>query len=611
MWLLRLVFLLSSDVKLFVRLFVVASSPSGCGNPNGAKLGSVRTWLPPRLLRPPVMDRRALLHSPREGCTRRPLECIAQASQRINSQLTALTSDPYNADMDGMSDTDDMADIDKMTQSNPLPLELYRAADVRELDRIAIEDRGLGGALLMNRAGEVAFQALRERWPRAQRIAVLCGPGNNGGDGLVIARLARLSGLEVRVLLMREAEAFRGEARRALQALEPLGVALPVYAGEADLDAAEVVVDALLGTGLTRAVEGTIAQAIGAINAAREVGAGVLAVDIPSGLAADTGAVLGHAVRAHVTPTFIGLKLGLFTGAGPEYVGRVVFSNLGAPSDIYEQVPPAARCIDDGGRGLGPRPRDAHKRQFGHVLAVGGDRGTAGAIRLTAEAALRGGAGLVSVATRPENAPALVQARPEVMALGVDRPTDLDGLLARASVIAVGPGLGQTQWGRALWQHLLETELPMVVDADALNLLAAEPVRRNNWMITPHPGEAARLLDTGTGEVQADRPAAVGELARRYGGVAVLKGAGTLVASANSPLGVCRAGNPGMAVGGMGDLLCGYIAALRGQGLDALSAAQLGVLWHACAGDRAASLGGERGLLPSDLLLDLRHFVNR
>ena len=491
-----------------------------------------------------------------------------------------------------------------------LPLNLYRAADVRELDRMAIEDCGLGGALLMSRAGEAAFQALRTRWPQAHRVSVLCGPGNNGGDGLVIARLARLAGMEVTVYLMREASAFRGEAERALQALEPLGVDLPVYAGDA-LDDADVVVDALFGTGLARAVEGAMAQAIEAINAARGRGAGVLAVDIPSGLAADTGAVLGRAVRAHLTPSFIGLKLGLFTGAGPEYAGAVVFADLGVPAVIYQHVAPAARCIDDGGHGLGPRPRDAHKRQFGHVLAVGGDHGTAGAIRMAAEAALRGGAGLVSVATRADHAPVLVQARPEVMASAVEQPHELDALLGRASVIATGPGLGQGAWGRALWQRLLAADLPMVVDADALNLLAADPARRDDWVLTPHPGEAARLLGTSANEVQRDRPSAVAALSRRYGGTAVLKGAGTLVVSGDGALSVCRAGNPGMAVGGMGDVLCGFIAALLAQGLEPGRAACLGVLWHAMSGDRAACRGGERGLLPSDLLAELRHFVNR
>ncbi len=502
-----------------------------------------------------------------------------------------------------------MPDMLDPTQSSPLPLALYRAAGVRELDRIAIEERGMGGGLLMNRAGAAAFRALRERWPEACRITVLCGPGNNGGDGFVIARLAVLAGLDVQLRLTHPPDALRGDAARAWQALEPLGVRWERYADQS-CEGADVVVDALLGTGLARSVEGVMARAIDAINAAREGGAGVLAVDVPSGLSADTGAVLGSAVHAHVTTTFIGVKLGLLTGAGPEQTGRLRFFGLGVPGDVADAVTPDAWRLGDTGSGLPRRRRDAHKGASGHVLAVGGNAGTAGAIRLAAEAALRGGAGLVSAATHPDNAAAMVQARPEIMAHGVDGAEALAPLLDRATVIAVGPGLGQDAWGDALWRGALGAGKPLVVDADALNLLARNPVRRGDWVLTPHPGEAARLLGVTNARVQADRPAAVAELARRFGGVVVLKGAGTLV-SDGKRLDLCDAGNPGMAVGGMGDLLCGFIAALRAQGLDAGQAARLGVLWHARAGDRAAASGGERGLLASDLLPELRRLINR
>jgi NAD(P)H-hydrate epimerase len=234
----------------------------------------------------------------------------------------------------------------------------------------------------------------------------------------------------------------------------------------------------------------------------------------------------------------------------------------------------------------------------------------AGAIRLAAEACLRAGAGLVSVATRKEHAGEMTQARPELMCRGVEDQEGLQPLLERATVLAIGPGLGRGAWGRALWEKARQCGLPMVVDADALNLLAGKPMPAGQWILTPHPGEAARLLQTTNAAIQADRPAAVAAIAERYSGVAVLKGAGTLVQGVKGPPHICTAGNPGMAAGGMGDLLCGVIAGLLAQRLDLLQAARIGVHVHARAGDLAAQTAGERGLLPTDLLPYVRQLVN-
>jgi NAD(P)H-hydrate epimerase len=261
---------------------------------------------------------------------------------------------------------------------------------------------------------------------------------------------------------------------------------------------------------------------------------------------------------------------------------------------------------------LPPRPRDAHKGRNGHVLAIGGDHGTAGAIRLCGEAALRGGAGLVSVATQAEHLMALNAGRPELMAHAVNGPQALEPLLARASVLAVGPGLGQGAWGHALWLTALDSALPLVLDADGLNLLAIEPRRfdpARQVVLTPHPGEAARLLHCPVGEIERDRFAAARALAQRFGAVVVLKGAGSLVADPDGRLDVCPWGNPGMASGGMGDLLTGLVAALLAQGCPAAQAARLGVGLHARAGDRAAR-EGERGMIASDLLAPLRLLLN-
>ena len=490
-----------------------------------------------------------------------------------------------------------------------LPFELYRAAQVRELDRIAIEDRGIPGYTLMSRAGEAAFNLLRQRWPQARRIVVVGGGGNNAGDGYVVARLGHQAGLDVRVLTLADPEGLRGDALIAWQDASAADVPTAAFAA-AGLNGADLLVDAILGTGLEREVSGGWRDAIEAINAHP---ADILAIDIPSGLHADTGVILGAAIQAAATLTFIGLKQGLFTGQGPACCGEVSFDNLGVPPDIYPAIHPA--CWRYAGEDLPDllpqRWRSAHKGYFGHVLVIGGELGLAGAARMAAEAAARCGAGLVSIATRAAHAGLQAAIRPELMIQGTDTPDLLDPLLDRATVIAIGPGLGRGDWGRAMLQAALACDKPLVLDADALNLLAAEPTYRDNWILTPHSGEAARLLKMTPAEVEADRFTAVEDLALRFGGVAVLKGAGSLIASKTDGLvALCAAGNPGMASGGMGDVLTGVIAALVAQGLPLFAAAKAGVYLHGRAGDLAARAGGERGLLATDLLSFLRQLVN-
>ncbi len=486
-----------------------------------------------------------------------------------------------------------------------LPFALYRAEQVRELDRIAIEDERIPGLTLMGTAGEAAYLALREHWPGAQCVTVVCGTGNNGGDGYVLAARAREDGLDVRLIQVGEAGRLRGDALAAAAQAERAGVKSAAYAGEAGLPG-DVVVDAVFGTGLDREVEGRWREVIGAINAS---GRPVLAIDIPSGLHADTGAVLGAAVVADLTVTFIGLKQGLFTGEGPECCGRVLFHDLDVPERIYARVGAASHRVDLDSQQtrLPVRRRSAHKGHFGHVLVVGGDYGYAGAARMAGEAAARTGAGLVSIATRPGHA-AVCAPCPELMCHGIESEQELGPLLDRITVVAVGPGLGRSDWAQSLFNRVLAAELPLVVDADALNLLSERGANREHWVLTPHPGEAARLLGWSTARVQADRFAAAAAMQARYGGVVVLKGAGTLVRSADGVV-VCDRGNPGMASGGMGDVLTGIVAGLLAQGLDPAAAARVGVCLHAGAADLAAR-DGERGLLASDLFVHLRRLVN-
>lgn len=490
-----------------------------------------------------------------------------------------------------------------------LPHALYRAEQVRRLDRCAIRDQGIPGIELMNRAGEAAYRILRERWPSARDLTVLAGIGNNGGDGYAIARLARAEGLAVRLLQLGDPQRVQGDAAVSRDAWLGAGGTIEPYRGLPRRS--DVLVDAVLGTGLERPLEGLWAEAIRALDTQR---APVLAVDIPSGLNADTGQVMGVAVRAEVTVTFIGLKQGLFIGAGPEYCGEIRFSPLAIPAVVYSCEIAAARRIDWAQQAdrFGRRPRTAHKGTFGHLLVIGGAPGLSGAALLAGEAALRAGAGLVSVATHPAHAAWLNLARPELMVAALETPKDLDALIARADVVAVGPGLGREAWGRDLWARVRGLGMPLVVDADALNLLAEGPESGGpDWVLTPHPGEAARLLGTSVAAIEQDRPAAVRALQGRYGGVAVLKGAGTLIqGDPVRPLAVCSDGNPGMATAGSGDVLTGIIGALRAQGLDAEEAACAGVCLHAAAGDRAARLG-ERGLIASDIIAAVRPLANR
>lgn len=486
-----------------------------------------------------------------------------------------------------------------------MPEALYGAHALAELDRRAAA-AGLAAPRLMQRAGEAAFRALAARWPKARRWLVYAGGGNNGGDGYVVAARARAAGLEAEVAALKPPRADSAAAAAAAAYREAGGVIGEWRA--ADAGAADLVVDALLGIGLDRAPHGDVAAAITRINGA---GRPVAALDLPSGLLADTGAAPGAAVRADLTVTFIGLKFGLFTGAGPGLCGRLAFARLDVPAALEAGLVPLAYRIgsDLAAMELPRRARDAHKGRYGHVLVIGGDAGTGGAVRMAGEAALRTGAGLVSALTRPEHVAPILAGRPEIMVHGTPDGS-LPPAAARASVLALGPGLGQSAWSRRLWQAALALGIPTVVDADALNLLAADPVRRDDWVLTPHPGEAARLLDCEVAAIEGDRRAAVRALADRYGGVAVLKGAGSLVAAAGSDsVWLCDRGNPGMASGGMGDALTGIVAGLLAQGLAPFAAGRLGAWLHAAAGDRAAA-DGERGLLAADLLGELRGLVN-
>lgn len=493
-----------------------------------------------------------------------------------------------------------------MTDSGLVPL--YTVAQVRAIDRHAIDVCGIPGAVLMARAGRRAFDVIREHWPDARHLAVYAGTGNNGGDALVVARLALDAGLAVTTYLVGDESRVSGDARRALEAFRAAGGNFSDPVG-ADPNA-DLVVDGLLGTGGAGALREPLCDAVTRINAS---GSPVLALDLPSGLDGDTGAASEPTVRASVTVTFVGRKLGLYTGRAPDYAGEVVFADLGLSEVPAAACPASAELLSFPAiAGVMPaRTRTAHKGAAGHLLVIGGNTGMGGAAIMAAEAALRCGVGLVSLATRAGNELAAMCRRPEIMARAVVSGDELQPLLAKADAIAIGPGLGTDHWALDLMRAARLSGLPCIVDADALNILASQIMRLPpGGIITPHPGEAARLLGCEVAEIESDRPGAVRQLASRYESVALLKGAGTLVAgaAAEDPIGVCPYGNPGMATGGMGDVLTGIIGGLLAQGLSPTDAARLGACLHARAGDAAAA-DGQRGLLASDLMTPLRRLI--
>ncbi len=490
---------------------------------------------------------------------------------------------------------------------------LYTAEQVRRLDAEAINNHRIPGIELMKRAGQAAFDAALKNWPalgQGGALQIFCGAGNNAGDGYIIAALARRRYIPVRVIALRDPELLRGDARKAWEWFKELGGHHELWSSDIEVGGT-LLVDALLGTGLNGEVSGDYADVIELIN---QSGKPVLAVDIPSGLSADTGAELGIAVRADVTVTFIGLKQGLYTCTGPCCCGQVIFSRLKVPEGVYKSQKPSVTllCEQELSTNVHPRKRDAHKGDHGHLLVVGGDHGMGGAALMTTEAAMRCGVGLVTLATRPEHVIASLVRRPEVMARGISEPEELLPLLDGKTAVVVGPGLGQDFWGKELLKVVLSSDIPLLLDADALNLVSLHPELfspRKKCVITPHPGEAGRLLKQSVAEISSDRFMAVKSMQVLCGGVAVLKGAGTLIQGAKKTS-LCSAGNPGMGVAGMGDVLSGVIGGLMAQGHSPEVAASLGVWLHACAGDACAQSGGERGIAATDLIPVIRQKLN-
>ncbi|MEL7292593.1 MAG: NAD(P)H-hydrate dehydratase [Pseudomonadota bacterium] len=491
-----------------------------------------------------------------------------------------------------------------------LTTRLYTAQQVKMGEQEAARIAGIKMYSLMLAAGQASYDLLRRQYPQAQKLLVLCGRGNNGGDGFVVAKLAKQGGMDVTLAMHGQPEQLQGDALTAKEAWLADGGKIQVVA---ELDwsqiCCDVVIDALCGIGLSGEVTAPLQAVIHQVN---KLTAAVIAVDIPSGLCSNTGSVLGASIKAAHTITFIGVKQGLMTGQARAYTGQLHFAGLGVEEQFQQIQSPSALTIDF--RLVQPylpsRHATAHKGANGRLLCVGGNQGYAGAIRLCASAAVNTGAGLVRALCHSSSTLPLQVSTPEVMTRVCEEQQSLVDSLHWSQVLAFGPGLGTDEWAQQLFHTCITSELVKVVDADGLNLLAERPCQDDKRVITPHPGEAARLLGCSVAQIESDRFAVAVALQRQYGGVVVLKGAGTLVFDGRQMY-VCPAGNPGMASGGMGDVLTGIIGALLAQGLSCAHAAILGVYLHSSAADELAREQGLIGMRASKVGEQSRRVLNQ
>ena len=505
-------------------------------------------------------------------------------------------------------------------------MKLLTARQMRDLDRRAIEEFAVPGVVLMENAGRATAELAGRHFAAAfpGPVLVLCGKGNNGGDGYVVARHLANRGWRVETLVLARRDAICGDAAIHLEILLRSQAAVEFIAEPEALASAlgrcapQLIVDALLGTGLGSEVKGPFRQAVDWING---TGLPVVSVDIPSGLDADSGRIQGVAVQAALTVTFACAKLGQILYPGADLVGALEVVDIGMPQVLLAQVPDALVFTDrqEAARLLPARPLAGHKGTFGHLLVVAGSTGKSGAAALTAEAGMRGGAGLVTLATAAGERAILAAKLTEVMTaalpesdggISLQAIDPLRELTAGTEALALGPGLGQAPETAALVRLLVtECPLPLVLDADGLNALAGhlDPLRQREaaTLLTPQPGEMARLIGGTIRDVETDRVHVARNFAQQHRVVVVLKGARTIIAFPDGQLRINASGNPGMASGGMGDLLTGLLGALLAQGMTATDAAVLGVFLHGLAADRLAARQGSAGLLASDLLREL------
>jgi NAD(P)H-hydrate epimerase len=461
---------------------------------------------------------------------------------------------------------------------------------------------------LMEEAGNAVTNWFTDQFNANCKLMVVAGTGNNGGDGYVTATQLLQLGYAVVMCSIKPDKTLMGDAETARQLWLKTGEPI-VDAKDQDFSQCDAIVDGLLGTGLDGAVRNDYQHVIERMNASTVP---IYSIDIPSGIHADTGASLGASVRAQATITFIGIKSGLVTGNGKFHAGELTFAPLSV-GDTFSKVIPAKAtliafdCFDK----LPARSLNSHKGNNGRLLCIGGNKGMAGAIRLSAEAALRCGAGLVKVYCHSSSVASVLHGRPEIMA----SDEALSSMLDWADCIVLGPGLGQDSWSHACFEQTLnfvsQQDKPMVIDADGLNLLSKHIQKFNaaQLVITPHAAEAARLLALSPQQIESDRFNAAALLHQHYSSQCVLKGAGSVVHTSKGTH-VCADGNPGMSSAGMGDILSGVLGALMAQGMDSAQASVYGTCLHSAAADKVARKHGQRGMIASDLFKYLRKLVN-
>lgn len=510
-----------------------------------------------------------------------------------------------------------------------LPQQAYEAKQVQENESKIAKEAHLSMYQLMEKAGASLFSWLSAHYEHTQPLLIVCGKGNNGGDGYILARLALEAKFSVHIMVVASESDIKGDARKALKKLQgnhcsstnDKNSSLTFLDSDKNTvnffqklkcflssEKSPLVVDALFGIGFKGKLDRELHGIVEAINTANLP---ILSVDIPSGMIADTGVASPIAIKAMVTITFIAMKKGLLTGKAANYVGQLFLSDLGLGQ--YFQSSVLSDTLVQNAHNLPTlKARDpaSHKGHIGHAVCVGGNAGFPGAIRLSGESALRSGASLVSIVCHKKSASLIFRDRPEFMLLP-NEAHDAEAINAfeKAKVIILGPGLGKDTWAHDWFTNVMRYQSRQVIDADALRLLSQTEYKNNHWVLTPHPGEAASLLNCDIESIETNRFSAVKSIAQKYGGVCVLKGAGTLI-SDGKYIWVNTTGNAGMASGGMGDVLSGLIGALMMQMSDNLQATRLAVYIHGHAADILAKKEGMNGMLASDLLPVIRQLLN-
>lgn len=487
-----------------------------------------------------------------------------------------------------------------------LPKYAYSGNEVKKNEAIVAQKEKVSMYQLMELAGQSSFSLANKLWPKARSILIVCGRGNNAGDGFVMARIALQRGMHVYLHILTALDDYTGDARKACEKFMQAG-GCTVKFNDIDLAKVDYIVDAMLGTGLIGDVRENYALVCKLIN---QLPQPVLSLDIPTGLDADTGQVHGCVIDADITICFIAVKQGMLTGYAKNHCGEIYLAKINIGKQFNHFV--RSKSLINGPHflnSLTARKPCAHKGDIGFVVHVAGNDGYPGAARLSCEAALRSGAGLVGLICHPVNHMAVCATRPEIMLLNEQSILSGNlGRVAQANIVVLGPGLGRDQWAQKLFRATINLDKPIIIDADGLNLLSQQPTYKEDWVLTPHVKEAARLLKCQVSDIERNRFEAVRDIANTYGGICVLKGAGTLISNGDKVV-INLTGNSGMASGGMGDVLSGIIASLSLQTDDLFMAACHAVYLHGKAGD-LASQEGKVGLLASDLFPYIRTLVN-